>query len=108
MALMSINLKENECVIMPAINFIASYNLCLTLKSKIYLADVDSVTGQMKPENVLDCIKKNNIKKIKLIITMYLGGNPENVGEFYKLKKKIFMFFNRRCMPCFWCKIHAK
>ena len=104
MALMSINLKENECVIMPAINFIASYNLCLTLKSKIYLADVDSITGQMKPENVLDCIKKNNIKKIKLIITMYLGGNPENVGEFYKLKKKYSCFLIEDACHAFGAK----
>ena len=32
------------------------------------------------------CIKKNKLKKIKLIITMYLGGTPYNVEKFYKLK----------------------
>ena len=42
----------------------------------------------MTPETLLLCIKKNKLKKIKVVITMYLGGYPENVYEFYKLKKK--------------------
>jgi UDP-4-amino-4,6-dideoxy-L-N-acetyl-beta-L-altrosamine transaminase len=107
MALMSINLKKNECVIMPAINFIASYNLCLSLESKIYLADVDSVTGQMTPKNVLDCIKKNKIKKVKLIITMYLGGSPNNIEEFYKLKKKYSCFLIEDACHAFGAKYTA-
>ena len=56
MALMSINLKENECVIMPAINFIASYNLCLTLKSKIYFQNgYDNYSNQIESK-VLDLL----------------------------------------------------
>lgn len=88
LALLAVNLSKNEIVIMPAINFIASFNMCKILGAKIYLADVDPITGQMNPKNVIDCIAKNKIKKIKLIITMYLGGSPENAVEFFKLKKK--------------------
>jgi dTDP-4-amino-4,6-dideoxygalactose transaminase len=88
LSLLAINLKEKDIIIMPAINFIAAYNMSRLIGAKIYLADVDPLSGQMTPETLLDCIKKNNIKKIKAIITMYLGGYPENVLEFYKLKKK--------------------
>ena len=88
LSLLAINLKEKDIIIMPAINFIAVYNMSRLIGAKIYLADVDPLTGQMTPETLLDCIKRNNIKKIKVIITMYLGGYPENVLEFYKLKKK--------------------
>ena len=42
----------------------------------------------MSPKNLVDCIKKNKIKKIKAIITMHNGGNPTNAELFYKLKKK--------------------
>jgi dTDP-4-amino-4,6-dideoxygalactose transaminase len=42
----------------------------------------------MTPKTLLECIKKNKLKKIKAIITMYLGGYPENVIEFYNIKKK--------------------
>ena len=58
---------------MPAINFISSYNLCKRMGAKIFFADVDKLTGQMTPQLLLECVKKNNIKKIKAVITMYLG-----------------------------------
>jgi dTDP-4-amino-4,6-dideoxygalactose transaminase len=58
------------------------------MNAKIFLADVDERTGQMTPETLLECIKKNKIQNIKAIITMYLGGYAENVYEFYKIKKK--------------------
>jgi dTDP-4-amino-4,6-dideoxygalactose transaminase len=90
LALLAINLKENDIVIMPAINFIASYSLSKLMKAKIFLADVDPCTGQMIPKTLLECIKKNKIRKIKAVITMYLGGYPENICEFYQIKKKYY------------------
>ena len=56
--------------------------------AKIYLTDVDPITGQMTPQTLLECIKKNKLSKIKAIITMYLGGYVENNLAFYKIKKK--------------------
>ena len=88
LAFMAINLKKNDVVVMPAVNFISAYNMCRQLGAKVYLADVDKTTGQMTPNSLLDCIKDNKIKKIKFILTMYLGGYPENILEFYKIKKK--------------------
>ena len=73
---------------MPSINFIASYNISALLGAKIYLADVDRQTGQMTPKNIIECCKNYKIKKVKIIITMYNGGNPQNADLFYKLKKK--------------------
>ena len=87
LAFLSINLRKNDVVIMPAINFIAAYNLAKIMGANIFLADVDPSTGQMTPEKLLECIKKNKLKKVKVIVTMYLGGYPENVIEFYKIKK---------------------
>ena len=89
LAFKSINLKKNDVVIMPSINFISSYNICKNIGAKIYLSDVDPTTGQMTPEDIKNTIKKYKIKNVKLIVTMYLGGYPENVYEFYKLKKKL-------------------
>ena len=88
LALMAINIKKNDVIIMPAINFIAVYNMARLMNAKIFLADVDSLTGQMTPKTLSECIKSNKLKKIKAIVTMYLGGYPENVIEFYKIKKK--------------------
>ena len=88
LSLLAINLKKNDIVIMPSVNFIAAYSMAKLLQARIFLADVDDKTGQMTPKTLLDCIKKNKIKNIKTIITMYLGGYAENVYEFYKIKKK--------------------
>jgi dTDP-4-amino-4,6-dideoxygalactose transaminase len=92
LAFNTLDLKKNDNIIMPAINFIASYNICSLYKSKIFLADVDPNTGQMTPETLETCIKRNGLKKIKLVITMYLGGYPENIINFYKIKKKYNFF----------------
>lgn len=92
LAFLALGLRKGDTIIMPAINFIASYNMANIIGAKIYLADVDGVTGQMTPKNVEQCIKNYNLKKIKIILTMYLGGRPENIFQFYKLKKKYKCF----------------
>ena len=88
LGMLSLNLKKNDIILMPAVNFIASYNMARNLGLKVYLVDVDEKKGQIKPNNILECIKKNNLKKISAIITMFHGGYPENIKEFYDLKKK--------------------
>ena len=88
LALIAIDLKKNDVIIMPAINFIAVYNMAKFMNARIFLADVDPKTGQMTPQTLFSCIRNNKLKKIKAIVTMYLGGYPENVIEFYKIKKK--------------------
>jgi len=92
LAFLSINLKKNDIVVMPAINFISAFRMANLLGAKIYLADVDPLSGQMTPETLKKCIKKNNLKKIKLILTMFLGGYPENANKFFALKKKYKCF----------------
>ena len=92
LAMLSLELKKNDIILMPAINFIASFNIAMIMKLKVYLVDVDEFTGQITPSKVEDCIKKNKLKKISALITMFHGGYPENVREFYDLKKK-YKFF---------------
>ena len=92
-ALESINLKKNDNIIIPAVNFIAAANISKKLGANIILADVDPLTGQMTPMNLLECIKLNKLKKIKAFFSMYNGGNPLYVKEFYKIKKKYNCIF---------------
>ena len=92
LALMSLNLKKNDVILMPSINFIASYNLAKMMSLKVYLTDVDRHTGQSTPEKVLECIKKNKLKKIKALIIMHHGGYPQFSEKFHNLKKKYNFF----------------
>ena len=89
LAMLSIGLKRGDVILMPAVNFIASYNMAKTMNLKIYLVDVDEYTGQVTPNKILDCIKKNKLKNIKALVTMYHGGYPENVKKIYDIKKNI-------------------
>lgn len=92
LALMSLDIKKGDVVVLPVINFIASVNMSHISGAKIYFADVDKLTGQMTPKNLEVCIKKNGLKKIKAVVTMYNGGNPNYAREFFNLKKR-YKFF---------------
>ena len=92
MSLLALNLRKNSNVVIPSVNFIAAANLCKNFGYNIFFSDIDPSTGQITPYYVDKCINQNKIKKVDLIFTMHLGGNPENVLEFYKLKKKLKCF----------------
>ena len=92
LAMMSLDLKKGDVVLMPAINFIASYNVAKIMQLKVCLVDVDEYSGQMTPEKVLNSIKKYNLKKIKALILMHHGGYPENIKKFNDIKKKYNFF----------------
>ncbi len=87
LAFLALGIKKNDVVIMPSINFISSFSICSSLGAKIYLTDVDE-KGQISSKNILDCIKKFKIKKIKCVVSMHLGGTSQNIVEISKLKKK--------------------
>ena len=88
LAFRAIGVDKNDIIIMPAINFVASYNVAKLLDAQVYLADVDPETGIMRPEDVENCCKKFNIKKIKIILVMYNAGYPLYAEKFDKIKKK--------------------
>lgn len=92
LAMLSINLMKDDVILMPAVNFIASYNMAKIMQLKIYLVDVDEHTGQITTDKILECINRNKLKKIKALIVMYHGGFPENLKNFYELKKKYNLF----------------
>ena len=82
LAFLAINLKKNDIVLMPSVNFISAYKMADLMGAKIHLVDVDPLTGQMSPQTLLKTIKQNKLKKIKAVVTMYLGGYPENNFSF--------------------------
>ena len=88
LAMLSLNLKENDVILMPAINFIASYNIAKNMGLKVFLVDVDEFTGQMTSNTILECVKRNKLKKINALIVMFNGGYPENIKKIYDIKKK--------------------
>ena len=89
LALMSIGLKKGDNVIIPAINFVAASNISKIMGANIFFSDIDQDSFQINAKTVVDCIKKNNLKKVKVIFSMHLGGAPIHHNELYLLKKKL-------------------
>jgi dTDP-4-amino-4,6-dideoxygalactose transaminase len=87
-----LNLGSKSNVIIPSINFIASYNLLRDKNVNIFLSDVDPKHGQMTKKTILECIKINNLKKIDALIPMYHGGYTGFYKDYLDLKKK-YKFF---------------
>tara|TARA_B100001063_G_C16722526_1_gene534445 strand:- start:292 stop:1461 length:1170 start_codon:yes stop_codon:yes gene_type:complete len=92
LAFLAINLNEGDSIIIPSVNFIASANIASQMKARIFFSDVDPLTGQITPNLIKDCIKKNKIKNLKAVVTMYHGGYPRNIIELGLLKKKLRCF----------------
>lgn len=88
LALKAINLKKNDNVIIPAINFVSAASMSKILGANVIFADVDKKTFQLSPKNIIDCIEKNKLKKIKVVFTMHLGGCVNYIPEIFNLKKK--------------------
>lgn len=92
LSFLSLNLKKTDIVILPVINFIAAANILSLMNISFFFADVDKNTGQITKETFLKCINKNKIKKIKVLVTSYIGGNIYNYEDILFLKKK-YKFF---------------
>ena len=108
LAFFAINVQPGDTIVVPSINFISTCNLLQLMKAKIYLADVDEITGQMTTQTLLKCIQTNNLKKIKAIVTMYLGGNVYKNIDFFKLKKKYNFFIIEDACHAFGSKYRYK
>ena len=108
LALLSINIKKGDAVVVSSITFVAVINMLKNLGAKIYLSDVDIITGQITTKTVTECIKFNKIKKVKCIITTYLAGHIKEINEFYNLKKKLNCFLIEDACHAFGTKYFVK
>ena len=87
-ALETLGLNNKKNIIMPIVNFISAYRIAKLLKAKIFFADVDDLTGQMTSKNIIECIRRNKLKNVDFLLTMYLGGYPEDITNIIDLKRK--------------------
>ena len=87
LAYLALQIKKDDIIISPSINFIASVNMANFINAKIYLTDVDPLTGHMRPIDLENCIKKNKIRKINTVVIMHNSGLLVYMIGFSKLKK---------------------
>ena len=98
MAFNAIDLKKNDVVVCPIINFVATTNLLSLFNANIIFVDINEKTGALDITKVEKILKKKRIKKVKAIVNMHIGGIPNDIEKFYKLKKKYnFLLIEDSC-----------
>ncbi|MGY5142907.1 MAG: DegT/DnrJ/EryC1/StrS family aminotransferase [Candidatus Nitrosopumilus sp. bin_32a] len=83
-SLLSLNIKKDDEVIVPAKTFISSANAALYCNAKPIFCDVDESTFQLDPSKIEQLITK----KTKAIIPVHLGGNVCDMKKIIKIAKK--------------------
>ena len=83
-AILLLNLKKGDEVIMPSYTFTSTANAVLLSGAKPVFADINLEDANLDPNSV----KKKINKKTKAIILVHYGGNSCDMDEFIKIKKR--------------------
>ena len=93
LALLALDIKAGDKVIVPAITFLASANAVRYVGADVIFADVDPETGLLTAETLLDAIQKErNSASIKAVINVHLAGQCGDLSAIYNLAKQYNMF----------------
>lgn len=89
LAINSLNLKQTDEIIVPAMTYVATANAVINNNVKLRLADVNKNDGSINQEDVINKINK----KTKAIIVVNLWGHCAVYDKLKKIckKKKIFL-----------------
>ena len=88
LALMSLNLKSTDEVIVPGMTYISTGLSVILNKNKLILADIDNETGLVS----INDIKRKITKKTKAVIPVNLYGQRVNIKKLRRtIGKKIFI-----------------
>ena len=84
-ALLAMNLKKRDIILVPAVSFIATANCASLLGYKVKLIDVNKENGLINPGNLKKVLKKN---KVKVLINVHLNGNVGDLKSIFQICKK--------------------
>ena len=100
-AMLLINLKKDDEVIMPSYTFTSTANAVLLRGAKPVFVDINADDINLNPR----LVEKKINKKTKAIIVVHYAGVSCDMSYFLKLKKKIWNFLNRGCCSFFYGKV---
>lgn len=74
LAMMALELKPGDAVIVPTITFLATANCARYCDGDVIFADVDPDTGLMTPATLREAITRASGMKVKAVLPVHLGG----------------------------------
>ena len=103
LALSTLNLKENDEVIVTPRSYISSVSPVLKVGAKPIFADIDN-DFNLDPKSIEEKITN----KTKAIICVHLYGNPCKIEEILKIKRKYNLFLIEDCSQAHGAKINNR
>lgn len=93
LALLALDIKPGDKVVVPAITFLASANAVRYVGADVIFADVDPETGLLTAATLLDAIQnEKNSASIKAVINVHLAGQCGDLSSIYNIAKQYNMF----------------
>lgn len=93
LALLALDIKEGDWVVVPAITFLATANAARYVNADVIFADVDPNTGLVTSETLEQAILKFPDKnKIKAFLNVHLAGQCENLESIHNLCRRYNLF----------------
>lgn len=104
LALASLNLKEDDEIIMPTFTMIATINAAEYLRLRVKLVDANISTWTMDTEALSDAITE----KTKAIMAVHIYGHPENMKIVDELAKKHNLLVIEDCAEAHGAEIDGR
>lgn len=87
LALLALDITENDVILVPAITFLASANAARYARADVVFVDVDPITGLMTAQTLEDAILKNKDKNLKAVINVHLAGQCEDLQKIHTVAR---------------------
>jgi len=103
-ALMSLNLKKNDEVIVPNITWVATAKAVIYAGAKPVFADINEDDWTINPESIIKLINKNT----KAIMPVHLYGQPSKMDLIMRIAKKNNLFVIEDAAPAIGAEFKGK
>ena len=104
LALLGLDIKEGDEVIVPSFTFVASINAILYCKAKPVFVDIDSKTWCLDADE----IKKKITPRTKAILVVHIYGNPAEMDEIQKIADNNNLLIIEDCAEALGAKYYTK
>ena len=79
LAMLALDVKPDEAVIVPAITFAATANCARYQGAEVVFADVDAETGLMTPETLARAIERIGDRRLAAVLPVHLSGHAADL-----------------------------
>jgi UDP-4-amino-4,6-dideoxy-N-acetyl-beta-L-altrosamine transaminase len=87
LAALVLELKPNECVVVPSVTFLATANAAHYVGAEVIFADVDANTGLMGPDHLEDALTRAD-GRVRAVFPVHLGGRFVDMPEIAKIAQR--------------------